>query len=85
MTQPHLNSLLELPECCTKSMRKDMSTETSGKKTLSLMIRPVTSLTSRVELPTALRDVSRMKNISARRYARGVLTVRSTIELRRDT
>ena len=38
----------------------------------------------RVELSTALRDVSRVKNISARRYARGVLTARSTVELRRD-
>ena len=39
---------------------------------------------TRVELSMALRDVSRVKNISARRYARGVLTARNAVELRRD-
>ena len=36
--------------------------------------------TSRVELSTALRDVSLVKNMSAR----GVLIARSAVELRRD-
>ena len=47
----------------------------------------VYKVSTRVELSTAFRDVSRCyarENISARRFARGVHIARSFVELRRD-
>ena len=53
----------------------------------SFAVNAMNVLTTRVELSTAFRDVSRCyarENISARRFARGVHIARSFVELRRD-